>query len=293
MKSDMRLPLTIITGYLGSGKTTLINRLLAEDHGLRLMVLVNDFGSVNVDADRIAAVGGDTLALTNGCVCCTISADLSDALNAALDRNPRPDRLILEASGISDPAAIAQDALAGREIAYGGIVALADGANLAGQLDDPDIGPQVLSQFAAADMTLLTRPDKEGEALIARLEGLEIRQPMIAPSDTLTSLLLDLPLVPNSMHLAPHPAYTRWHLEGTAPVSRAAMGECLAGRPAALYRLKGTILTDDGAYSVDAVGQYVEARRTQADRTVLVGVGLSARLKPAEIDAWWNGATSG
>ncbi|MFT7136469.1 MAG: G3E family GTPase, partial [Akkermansiaceae bacterium] len=71
-----RLPLTVISGYLGAGKTTLINRLLAEDHGLKLMVMVNDFGAINIDAELIAEAGEDTMTLTNGCVCCTMGNDL-------------------------------------------------------------------------------------------------------------------------------------------------------------------------------------------------------------------------
>ena len=68
-----RIPVTVFGGYLGAGKTTLINRLLADDHGLRISVLVNDFGEINVDADLIANQNGQTLALTNGCVWCSIA----------------------------------------------------------------------------------------------------------------------------------------------------------------------------------------------------------------------------
>ena len=71
------LPLTIISGYLGAGKTSLINRLLAEDHGLNLMVIVNDFGSINIDADLIEVEQNNLIALSNGCVCCTIADDLT------------------------------------------------------------------------------------------------------------------------------------------------------------------------------------------------------------------------
>jgi len=75
-----RLPLTVIGGYLGAGKTTLINRLLTEDHGLRLMVMVNDFGTINIDADLLESADKDTLRLTNGCVCCTMGGDLFMAM---------------------------------------------------------------------------------------------------------------------------------------------------------------------------------------------------------------------
>ena len=109
------LPMSVISGYLGAGKTTFINQLLAGDHGLSLMVLVNDFGAVNIDAALLASKDDDTIALTNGCVCCTMGSDLYLALGDALDRRPRPDHLIVEASGVADPARIANAAQAAAE----------------------------------------------------------------------------------------------------------------------------------------------------------------------------------
>ena len=88
-----RLPVTVLSGYLGSGKTTLINRLLAEDHGLRLMVVVNDFGAVNIDDALITAEEGETLALTNGCVCCSMDQDLQMALRKIVIQADRPDHI--------------------------------------------------------------------------------------------------------------------------------------------------------------------------------------------------------
>ena len=80
----MTLPLTVIGGYLGAGKTTLINRVLAGDHGLRLMVMVNDFGAINIDAELLASATEDRMELTNGCVCCTMGADLFLAIGDVL-----------------------------------------------------------------------------------------------------------------------------------------------------------------------------------------------------------------
>ncbi|MDP5350234.1 MAG: GTP-binding protein, partial [Paracoccaceae bacterium] len=121
-----RLPLTVIGGYLGAGKTTLINRLLREDHGQRVLVMVNDFGAINIDADLLVSADGDTMTLTNGCVCCTMGADLFMAMGDALDRRPRPDHLVIEASGIADPARIATAARAEPDMAYGGIAVVVD-----------------------------------------------------------------------------------------------------------------------------------------------------------------------
>jgi G3E family GTPase len=102
------IPLTILTGFLGAGKTTLLNRILNGDHGLRVAVLVNDFGSINIDADLVVGVESDVISLANGCVCCSIRDDLIEAVVGVLDRPERPEYVLLEASGVADPAGIAQ-----------------------------------------------------------------------------------------------------------------------------------------------------------------------------------------
>ena len=143
----MTLPLTVIGGYLGAGKTTLINRVLAGDHGLRLMVMVNDFGAINIDAQLLASATDDRMELTNGCVCCTMGADLFLAIGDVLDRPEHPDHLLIEASGIADPAKIAQVAKAEPDLTYGGIVTVVDGLNIAALLADTQIAPQIETQI--------------------------------------------------------------------------------------------------------------------------------------------------
>ena len=100
---------TVLTGFLGAGKTTLLNRILNGDHGLRIAVLVNDFGSINIDADLVVGIenNGDVMSLTNGCVCCSIRDDLLDAVTQVLAWPEQPEYVLLEASGVADPAGIA------------------------------------------------------------------------------------------------------------------------------------------------------------------------------------------
>src|SRR5271167_4012059 len=100
------VPLTILTGFLGAGKTTLLNRILTGAHGLTIGVLVNDFGSINIDAELVVGVDGGTISLANGCVCCEIRDDLVESVLLLLDRPQAPDYILLEASGVADPAGI-------------------------------------------------------------------------------------------------------------------------------------------------------------------------------------------
>ena len=102
-----KVPVSLLAGFLGAGKTTLLNHILNGEHGRRIGVLVNDFGEINIDAQLISRVEGDTISLTNGCVCCSIRADLVTAIEQLLQMEPCPDMIVVETSGVSDPKAAA------------------------------------------------------------------------------------------------------------------------------------------------------------------------------------------
>ncbi|MGB6009261.1 CobW family GTP-binding protein [Castellaniella sp.] len=169
-----RIPLVVIGGFLGAGKTTLLNHLLTHAGGRRIGVLVNDFGPVNVDVDLVAAHDGETLSLTNGCVCCSMGSGLDDALIRVLDRRPAMDLIVIEASGVSDPGRIAQVGLSDPMLQLAAVVVMADAEHVLAQLDDPLLGDTLERQIRAASLVVLNKADlvsrADLDAVRARLE---------------------------------------------------------------------------------------------------------------------------
>ncbi|MEI6723360.1 MAG: GTP-binding protein, partial [Betaproteobacteria bacterium] len=131
------LPLTVIGGFLGAGKTTLVNKLLSGTHGVRVAVLVNDFGRINIDSALITSQTADTISLANGCACCTIAGDLTKTLLELAGRTEPPEAIVLEASGLADPLGIAQVALANPALRLDGILAVLDAEAAARTAADP------------------------------------------------------------------------------------------------------------------------------------------------------------
>ena len=149
------IPLTVIGGYLGAGKTTLINRLLASEHSRHLGVLINDFGDINIDVDLIAQHDGETLALTNGCVCCSISDDLGAALESM--RTKEIDHVLIEASGVAQPARVADYGLTWPGFELAGTLVLINAEALLKHLQDKFVGELVATQLTQADLVIVTR----------------------------------------------------------------------------------------------------------------------------------------
>ena len=153
------IPFSVIGGFLGAGKTTLINRLVRQPRLPRLAILVNDFGDIAVDAALIEAHGGDTVALTNGCICCGIGNDLGRALGRALDSEAPLEHIVVEASGVANPGRIMDVARISPELAPAGTLVVVDAAALLAQLEDRWIADTVAAQLACADLLLVNKLD--------------------------------------------------------------------------------------------------------------------------------------
>ena len=169
-----KIPFTIITGFLGAGKTTLLSRLLAADHGHKLAVIINEFGEVNIDRHLIADQLGDgLLEMNNGCVCCTVQADLLDGLKNLLDQRREGllhfDHIVMETTGLAKAGPIIQTLEAkalDKELILGGVITLVDAFHAPAQLDEFD---EVQEQIGMADLIVLNKIDLVDDKVQAHL----------------------------------------------------------------------------------------------------------------------------
>ena len=165
----VKVPVTLITGYLGSGKTTLVNRLLSEPHGLKIAVLVNEFGAVGLDGDLISGqnTGTPVIELANGCLCCVVSGEFREALEALSSRSDEIDHIVIEASGAADPTSVVKAFWGSPELTrkyvLDGVVCLVDTERF---LRTSQTDPVAELQAAVADLLVLTKTDVAASSLV-------------------------------------------------------------------------------------------------------------------------------
>lgn len=155
----MKRPITVLSGFLGSGKTTLLNQMLKADHGLRIAVMINDFGEVNIDKDLVVGQTGDVVELSGGCLCCTIRGDLLESARALLSSGREFDYLIVETSGLAEPSAVAQTFLAPEleeSFRLDAVVTVVDSANIETWLEHHETAAE---QIRCADLLVANKLD--------------------------------------------------------------------------------------------------------------------------------------
>ncbi|UUP16968.1 CobW family GTP-binding protein [Nitratireductor thuwali] len=171
-EQNAQIPVTVLTGYLGSGKTTLLNRILTEDHGKRYAVIVNEFGEIGIDNDLIVESDEEIYEMNNGCVCCTVRGDLVRVVEGLMRRPGRFDAIIVETTGLADPAPVAQTFFMDDDVRaktrLDAVVALVDAKHLPLRLKDSN---EAEDQIAFADVIVLNKTDLVDEDELRRVEA--------------------------------------------------------------------------------------------------------------------------
>jgi len=166
-----RIPVTVLTGYLGAGKTTLVNRILSENHGKRIAVIENEFGEVGVDHELVIGADEEIFETSNGCICCTVRGDLIRILGQLRKRRDRFDSVLIETTGLADPGPVAQTFFIDEELkehyTLDAIVTLVDARHIEQELEHSQIA---LEQIAFADVILLNKIDLVDAAALERIE---------------------------------------------------------------------------------------------------------------------------
>jgi G3E family GTPase len=170
---------TILTGFLGAGKTTLLNHLIGTAEGERIAVIVNEYGEVGIDGQLIVETEDEVIELNNGCVCCTVRGDLIGAIGKLLASGRPIDRIIIETSGLADPAPVIQsfilDETLSRGVALDAIVTVVDARHVMQQLPLDEAAEQI----AFADVLVLNKVDLQPESALAAVEKeLRVRNPL-------------------------------------------------------------------------------------------------------------------
>ena len=301
------IPLTVVGGYLGAGKTTLVNRVLRDPGGRRIAVLVNDFGAIDIDSELIESEAGETISLTNGCVCCSMGGELLFQLAGLRDRDDPPEHILIEASGVGDPSAIAM---------YGdvpgfrrdGTIVVVDAS--APPRRDPEVELQVEDQLRGAHLIVLNKTDVASpEAVESRRDGLagmaRFAQVLeTSHADVPTEVLLgarrgeDGSEQPEHEHEhREHPDYATWNWSADTPLDGKGLTELLPALPAGVMRGKGFLHLreePDSRFEFQLVGRSWHIKRLGSweerdPRSQVVLIGLPGSIDPPALDSAFSG----
>ena len=271
--TESPIPITILSGFLGAGKTSLLNHILHGNHGLKVGVLVNDFGEINIDAELVAGASDNSVSLSNGCVCCSIRDDLVESTLQLLDSSDCPEYLILETSGVADPVAVTRTFLESElesRIEIDSILTVVDADNV-DQLDG-EYQDLAQNQVGIADIVILNKIDLADQAKLDQIKTwIQELVPSARVIDT-THGQVPLELILGigqfkierlanrsesdiHVHSADHDhdhhdhdhtlVFSTWSYSSDKPHSYKALRQAVESLPRTIYRAKGIVFLDE------------------------------------------------
>lgn len=294
------IAVTVIGGYLGAGKTTLVNHIL-RTADQRIAVLVNDFGDINIDEDLIASQDGDTISLANGCICCSLVDGFSSALATITGLDPLPERLVIESSGVADPATVAAYGH-GPGLTLDATVVVVDAETIRKKATDVYVGDTVVGQLGSGDIIVLNKTDLiEPDAVRATREWLHDRAPqavIVEAANAVVDPAVLFGAVPPQLRpdVEPHEnhhaesLFESWTWTSSEPVERSSLEALMEALPDQVVRAKGVFyLSEDASQPMvlQRVGKRWTLRRflrPSAPGSRLVVIGLHGVLSLVEIE---------
>lgn len=310
------IPLTILAGFLGAGKTTLLNRILHGSQGQRIAVLVNDFGSINIDSQLVVGVAEDAISLTNGCICCTIRDDLLTTALGIVQQPDPPERMVIEASGISDPWAVAETFLLPDLRPFtrlDTIISLVDAEQVYQEFAlQPTYSALIVNQIAVADIVILNKIDLVDDTIRAALH--EWVRRIVPNARILEAVHAEVPmelLLGSDAMLHQHHGhhhhhdhdhahhhdhdhgtqFQTWSYEAMRPFILKAVRDVLKTLPTGIFRVKGVLWiaeTPERRALLHLVGSRVhltfgEPWGDTPPQSHLIGIGLPEAVNPDDL----------
>ena len=316
------VPVTVISGFLGAGKTTVLNHILRADHGLRIAVMVNDFGELDIDSQTIVSVEEQVYSLANGCICCTVQNDLLEQVVGLMRRKQdAPDYILIETSGVSDPIRVVHTLqypqLRGL-VTVDGVICVVDSEQF-GDLS-ADMARLAMDQLDAADIILINKTD-----LVSRPRLEALKQAWLYPGakifeTSFGQVSVELLITIDSLHTSASPAaksvdrkrtgdnpapeghavrhphdvaFDTWSWTGTGTFSLERLRAMLKALPAGVFRAKGFFDVDalpERRAALHLVGSRVDLTRgsawheTETRQNQIVFIGASGSIDPALLE---------